>query len=496
MAAGGSGYQIPPLITFTGGGATTDATATAVLAQGQVVQIVVSDGGAGYTTQPQVVITPAIKSAASSTAAQVNDPGVGAAAQAVLAPVGIAGVLISSVGRGYTSAPTIEIAPGSNNAAAATVSLMPFGVSGSAMETYQQRVWIANPHAGVNVSLPPGGNFSVSAPESFSDFATSDGGVLFTNSDGFLQTKYTAIRQSNGYLYMFGDGSVSIISGVSTSGNPATTVFNYQNVDPQTGVPFPYALQDFGKTILFANEVGVFGLYGGSATLASAKLTDVWQNAVFTPGQGGVVPSAACATLFDIKHYLVLVTTKDPDTGNLRTVMAAWNEKDWVIVSQSPGNLTFIGTQKIASKLYAWGTDGRVLWPMFRQPSTTLTKRLDTKLYGGGSNNFLIKDLVYLYIQAQDQSGAGIDCTVDLAVSGMTPQPSDPGLVSVPDRILLNPWVFPPSFPADPPYWPVFATKTPGVSFFSAGLRLSTRSPDFILANLSFTYSDISAHMG
>ena len=58
---------------------------------------------------------------------------------------------------------------------------------------------------------------ALAGPGSLVDFSTTNGGVLFTNSDGFLQTKYTAIRQSAGYLYFFGDGSVSVASNVSAS---------------------------------------------------------------------------------------------------------------------------------------------------------------------------------------------------------------------------------------------------------------------------------------
>ena len=97
-------------------------------------------------------------------------------------------------------------------------------------------------------------------------------GVQFTNTDGFLQTQYVHIQQSNGYLYFFGDDSVSVVSNVNTTGSPATTTFNYQNVDPQTGIPWRDSLLPFGRTLLFGNNTGVYGIYGGAATKVSAKL--------------------------------------------------------------------------------------------------------------------------------------------------------------------------------------------------------------------------------
>jgi hypothetical protein len=63
---GGQSYTTPPTITFSGGGATTQSTATATLGTGaqtgQVVSILVSNGS-GYTTLPEVTIAPPTASA-------------------------------------------------------------------------------------------------------------------------------------------------------------------------------------------------------------------------------------------------------------------------------------------------------------------------------------------------------------------------------------------------------------------------------------------------
>ena len=497
VVSAGANYQTAPTVKISGGGGggfggSNGATATAVIAQGQVVAINVTNGGSGFTEQPLIFLEP------HDYGKSTQDTGSGATAQAVLSPTSISGVQISNYGNQYTDAPTIEITPGANNSAYATVDLMPFGVSGGALETYQQRVWIVDPAPAQFGDIPPGGNFSVSAPGSFIDFATSDGGVDFTNSDGFLQTKYVGVRQSNGYLYMFGDGSISIISSVQTSGSPSTTTFNYQNVDPQTGMSFRDSRQDFGKTILFANETGVYGLYGGSATLASAKMLDVFNNAIFPPTGGALLPTAASATIFDLRHYLLLMTVKDPATLQYRNVMLTWNEREWSITSQTT-SLTYIAMQKISSKLYAWGTDGTNLFPLFATPSASLIKRLDTKVYGGSGMQMLtIKAMTYLHMQGQDKSAgaSGIDCTVDLIASGLTPQPADGSLSSTPNDTLINPWFVSVNFPAPYPYWPLFGTKTGGIPFTTLGARLKTFSPDFVMANFALGYTDEMAHVG
>ena len=60
----GSGYTTAPIVTITGGGATTNATAVASIdtdptspTYGQVTAINVTNGGAGYTSIPNVVIS-------------------------------------------------------------------------------------------------------------------------------------------------------------------------------------------------------------------------------------------------------------------------------------------------------------------------------------------------------------------------------------------------------------------------------------------------------
>lgn len=493
VVAGGQNYAAAPAITFTGGGGGSGASGLAVLAGGQVVAVNITSGGSGYTTNVEVVFT-----------AAKNDPGTGAGAIAIFTATTIAGVIMSNYGINYTDAPAVVISSGANHSAYAAVALMPFGVSGSSMETFSSRVWIANPAPAPFSTQPPGGNWQVTAPGSFTDFATSDGGDLFTNSDNFLQTRYSNIRQSNGYLYFFGDGSISVVSNVNTTGSPATTTFNYQNVDPQTGLSWRDAQQDFGRTLVFANETGAYALYGGSATKISAKLDQLFDDAEFPSPETDITtgsilaPSAAVATLFNVKHYLMLMTIKDPDSGVYVNKMITWNEKEWTITSQSVA-LTYIASQKVESKFQAWGTNGDALYPLFSAPSATLEKRLDTKYYGG-SDPLKIKELYAFYVVAQDQSTnvAGVNCEIDFVVSGLAiqanvaapnvPMPSVVNSVTVPSgaSLLDGPTIF----PAPAPYWPVFGTGSGGAPFTSIGCKISTTSPDFILGNLVLGYSD------
>jgi hypothetical protein len=512
---GGTGFTTTPLLTFKGGGG-AGATGIAVLSPTSIASIAVTAGGSGYTSAPSVhfigggtgatlptatanlvgatVGSISITNAGSNITAGVQvslsgGGGAGAGATVLLKPTSIASVVVSSVGQFYTSAPAVEITPGANNSAYATVSLMPYGVSGSAMETYLSRVWIVDPATQLYSTTPPGNLWSFSAPGSIFDFATSDGGGNAVNTDAFLQTKYVNVRQSSGYLYFFGDGSVSVVSNVNTAGTPTVTTYNYQNVDPQAGLKYRDSIQDFGKSIVISNEMGIYAVFGGSLANISQKLTQLFTNAVY-PEAGGITPSSAIATIYNIKYYINYLTVIDPDTFVARNVMLLYNEKDWTIASQS-GALTFVGTQKISSEYRAWGTDGTSLYQLFDTPSSTLTKRIDTKVYGA-DKMFIQKQALAVYMQATDHSTtlAGITGNFLLSVSGIALQNFfQPSLQSGTYNVSL----VQPNFQSPSPYYGFWGSSLEGVGFVMAGLRFSSTSPDFTLGHLLMGYSEVVA---
>lgn len=499
VTAGGQNYGQPPSVHVVGGAFTGEgappfvmATAVAIMSGDQVAYVQITNAGAGYSTPASIIFL-----------AASGDIGTGAGATVVYAPTSIARVVVSSTGQYYTSAPAVVVGPGANGAAYASLSLMPYGVSGSAMETYLQRVWIVNPAQQQFTTLPPGGDWQVSTAGSLTDFATSDGGVQAVNSDSFLQVQYTNVHQSSGYLYFFGDGSVSVVSNVSTSeatgSTVVTTTYNYQNVDPQSGTPWRDTLQDFGRSSIVTNSTGVYGLYGGTLAKISGKLdqlfTPATQGGLFVPpSAGGVTPSSAIATIFNVKHYLVLLTVLDPDTAVQRNVMVTWNEKDWTISSQSV-NLISISTQKVGSSYFAFGSDGSKIYPLFAVPSKNLTKRFDTKQYGA-DKVYIQKQALGTWIQAQDNSltQSGISGSFVTVASGIALQnnvaPTDF------NNIWTTNFRLQPNFQSAPPFWGVWATTMEGVAFMTMGIRFTSNSPDFTLGNLVIGYKDVTAFYG
>jgi hypothetical protein len=464
----GSAYTGTPTVSFSGGGG-TGAAGVAQLTVASISGVTIVYGGSGYVGTPQLTF--------------VGGGGSGATATALVTGGTISSIEMTAAGSGYTSAPTVQIQAGVNNAASGTIALMPFGVSGTSIETFQSRVWISNP-AEVG-PITNGGVINISAPESLTDFATSAGGDLFTSNDRFLRKQYVALHQSNGYLYTLADSSVSNVSNVQTSGSPPSTTFNYYNTHAQIGAAWRDTVQDFGQTILFGNANGINAIYGGAVTRASKKMDDLFANAVFPPAAGAVTPSAAVANIYTIPVYLMNMTIRDPQTQALRTVMVAWNEKEWFLVSQK-SSMTFIATLEVASVMSAWGTDGHALYPLMTTPSG-LQKRLVTKLWGG-EREYIIKQPLVDYIRATDKSAGqeGVSFTVTMESAGLAQQIGQ--AAQLPSVAYVNP--VQPNFLAPNYTAPVWGGQTAAVAGTALGATITTNSPDVLISGISFAYRD------
>lgn len=460
---GGSRFFNPPTITIqSSNGVGSGATATAVLKGGAIVQINLTNAGSGYDTPPDVLITPAV----------ADTQATGAAAIALLVPTSIASVLVTATGTGYTQTPAIVVAPGANNAAYASLTLMPFGVSGSSIASYQSRVWLAHPFATTS-HRRTGDIIFVSAPSSTVDFATSDGGLLYTSNSPVLRASYTALKVVGDFLYPIGDSSVDVISNVQTSGNPPSTTFNENNADPQTGTSWRDSLQDFNRTALFANGLGVYGLYGGAVTKVSEDIDKIFDNAVFPPSGGALIPSAAVAEIHEKKNYLLLMTATDPFTNSPRNLMVAWDEREWCIVSQTNMPL-YIGTRFVNSVPSAYGTEGKTVYPLINTPSSTLSKKLSTKLYG--ANSFpSVKLAMSMHLMAEDHS---------TDQSGVSFQA---GTLDTENTSYLFP-TLPLSFGTGVTETPIVSGNTGDIYGCFLGMTIASTSKDFTLKHLAMGY--------
>lgn len=243
---------------------------------------------------------------------------------------------------------------------------VPTGVGGTGIETYQSYVWIIN-----------GASLIFSAPASVTNFATSSGGGSITSNDSSLRDRYVQLRQSNGYLYLFGDSSIAYIAGVQTTGSPPTTSFSLQNVDPEVGTPWPGTVDVLGSNIVFANAWGAHVSFGGRAAKVSANLDGIYNS---VPNFAGLLPSAAKAIIFGRRVWCLLLPVIDQITRQQVNKLFVWDEKNWCSTQQSAA-ISMVGTQETDSVLTAWGTDGFSMYRLFQQPTTNVAKSLRSKFW-------------------------------------------------------------------------------------------------------------------
>lgn len=388
----GHGYSYTDYVylAFLGGGGNTSAIATAFISSGTVSSISVVNAGTGYTSTTSVAL--------------YGGGGAGAKATATVSSGTVSSISVTAAGEGYMSVPTVIITDANNPVAQATVPLMPFGVSGTAIETYQSHSWLAD-----------GSKILFTATESPSDFATSDGGGEFTSYDSFLKVGFSGLKQSNGFLYLVADSSLNYISGVKTSGSPATTTFSNQNVDPQIGSSWPGSLQVFSRNVVIANSFGIHVSYGGAVTKVSGALDGIYPD---TELVGNFSPSSAVCIIYGIHVYVLLIPMLDQVTGRVMNKLVMWDGKKFWTANQEL-QLTWVTTQIINSQMTAWGTDGRGLYPLFQTPSTSLVKTAQSKLWAKPAYFYdKVTSRVFGLINYTQPSSSGITVTVDDGVDG------------------------------------------------------------------------------
>lgn len=375
VGAGGSGYTAPTL-SFSGGGTGSGAAATATVSSGVITGVTMTANGAGYVTPPVVSF--------------LDRDGTGAVGVAVLGSGATAGQVISvtltSGGTGYSS--NIVLFTG-GGPAAATLSLMPYGISGTAVEVFSQRVWLGNGAAAANQN-----RLLFCAPGDPSDFDPANGAGATPSLDSFLRIGYFALRQTNGFLYLLGDSSINYISGVQTStqtpqGGTAQTLstFNNQNADPQIGAPWPGSVQVFSRNIVFANPTGIYVSYGGAATRVSEGLDGLYGNQVGPPAANNYSSAVSTLSLPGTQNvgqavYMLLLPVIDQISGQSVNKLLMWDGKKWW-TSQQDRSLTWIATREFQSELSAWGTDGTNLFRLLFVPTTGFAKTARSKLFGG-----------------------------------------------------------------------------------------------------------------
>jgi hypothetical protein len=227
VGAGGTGYVIDDLVTFTNGVTLIVAT--------------IGGGGAVATWKPITTIgsnagsvAGAGSSAPTNPVIQIATSGLGTSATANLI-WGVGQVFVTASGGGYTSTPTVTFSAGAATAVA-TLS-----ASGSGNPTvpgfFQQRLILAAPLAAPQT-------FYMSKPGQYFNFdvsvvAQADDSITGTLVSGQLNTIKSMVPQSAG-LIMFTDRNNWLINGGTGQGSavtPSALVANAQSFNGVSDVP-------------------------------------------------------------------------------------------------------------------------------------------------------------------------------------------------------------------------------------------------------------------
>jgi hypothetical protein len=200
IVGGGNGYSRVPSVTLTGGTPTTPAKAQAVIVNGRVVGVRVTEPGVGYQSTPTVSFSGGLGTGAAFT---VNSLG------------GVAGLRIVSAGTQYSAAtdeyPTITVATSNG--------LTDFE-STLTVDQYGRIVGVSILNAGTGATTTPG--FSVTAATGSgcvleADMTYSMQSITVANSgDGYFTPPFVTIR--NNANDPFGGGGEAEAT-VTTNGN-------------------------------------------------------------------------------------------------------------------------------------------------------------------------------------------------------------------------------------------------------------------------------------
>ena len=259
-------YVSAPSVSFSGGGG-TNAAGTAILdAQGKVSQVVITNSGSGYSSQPTVTFGD-VGVTAQATVAQ----GTTAEASASLANVSagaLTGTLtITNGGSGYSSNPVVSISGGGGSSAGVTVTptitdgvITAIAVSGGSGYSSAPSISIAAP-TGLAITLVSGGtNYDPTATYNVS----VTGGAANT---GFAATATVSVS--------------GVITGFSVTNFGDYT--NFSGISPTIPVPGTTAV---GTAVIAADSIKIENSevydaqYNDNTTgwLFAAKTAGAWGN--------------------------------------------------------------------------------------------------------------------------------------------------------------------------------------------------------------------------
>jgi len=252
---------------------------------------------------------------------------------------------------------------------------------GTCIAVFQDRVWVTQ-----------GRILYYSAPGSFTDFTTANGGGFSVLVDPILKSNVTELHATNGYLYIIGIGSVQALSDlyVPSGISPPTPTFTLLPLTGIVGTDQPCSVQDYGRLVIFANRYGVWSVVGTDVQTISSfdpnnsytsSIDGTWQYVTFVqPISGGQFVSNALLCAGFLVQY-----ANDPIFGSGTIVLVyqgnaaggRWWSANW-------GLLTRITTSFLNGQPVLFGYKGNGIYQLFADASGAPPAKIQTGLWDFG----------------------------------------------------------------------------------------------------------------
>ena len=421
----GSGYTSAPNVTISPPNQTGGKQATAVAGtttSNTVSYIVLTNAGSGYTSQPTVTISGGggnnataiaqlVTFATGTVSVQVNNGGTGYGANGSIYVTfsggGGSGANASAVISGNVITQVIMNNAGSGYTSTPTVSIGGSGTGANITATVNTTGIVDVATFSGRVWVAAGRTVYASSAVSPTDY-TSVSAVAFNLTDSTLHGNIQALLSANNFLYIFGDDSINVFSNLQVTSTGAT-VFTNTNVSASIGSKRIYAIFAYFRSVLFMNDYGVYALVGSTTTKISDPLDGIFPYIDFTkPVTAGqaLLNNILCAV------FNFYVNSSCPfGFGGSRYIQAVFFEKKWFITYQ--GQIQYVTSAPIGGKVNLYGTNtSNALYLFYNSTTASIPSYIQTALQDMG-DPIRTKQALKFGVEATLTNGGQFNVTVD-----------------------------------------------------------------------------------
>jgi hypothetical protein len=232
--------------------------------------------------------------------------------------------------------------------------------SGSEIAVYAGRVWIVQKRTIAFSGADDGSAAPWITLSASSAWTPANGSGFVQMTDPTIKGDITRLWVQNGYLYIFSQSSINIISDVyvPTGASPPVPVFSNLNINANIGTDQPGSVFSFGRAIAFASSYGAYQMYGVADEKLSTVIDGTWgeyDNTLAISGGSVAVNNIVCAG-FLFKQYA-------DEWVAARTVIAMYFDKKWWFANY--GALTFITNAVKTGAPIMFGFIGNKMYQLF-----------------------------------------------------------------------------------------------------------------------------------